>query len=787
MKKHTTTVGPTSLGWVRSLLTFRHGNPVARLLSTIAAFAIALLLVAGTAPAYAEDGDAAPAETSVAEPAADDTAEAPADDTEAPAPESTGGDQATETDTSGDAKNAEEPAASGDAADSSAPAKKATISSALATLADVDPAAAPSDPDWIWQGSAPTLEDGEKDDTAYGGGSSEDTNPSTWSQAGADTPKADLLKYYFNVDTSGDIIVSFGFTRASINGDTAFAAEFNQLENSSNTPPRPVRSVGDLLLKFHVDSGNATLEFVHAYVWTDEDDFAAHVLAYPGFTCEERYGSGFGWCEIPRTSGTFDTRIADDGYTAEAQVNLTDLFPTEGCSPIFHSVNLRGESSAENWTNSLQDYLPLPGAEVASTCASLVIKKFREGTTTLLTGAHFDVYEGPDTTGTKIYSDVADGDAEDADSEVGQITLMDLDPGTYTVVEIAPPGSDTPDPNDDYFIADPPGDTITLTVGESATATFNFYDVKKWQPLDITKSAAGTFGARYLWDIEKQIAPTATGPWSDGTTPSAPLVKTTSGLDQSLYYRVVVTENGIDATNYVVTGTIDVDNPNDEAVDATISESLDGCVIDSEDDSISRTVPAGGATYGYTCDLGDNLEVVPDSNTATVTWDISTYPQDEADIGDAGDYTDSDTASNIVWTETSTDQTITVTDDHFDFEPDWVITWGDDSSAEDGDGVGVYASDVYSVNAGPVAAGACSAVITNTATITGDAEAVLGSTSESGQVCVPAIIPPLPPEVIPPTLPNTGGPNAMILAAGVALLLGGSGLVIGDRRRRRRS
>jgi uncharacterized repeat protein (TIGR01451 family)/LPXTG-motif cell wall-anchored protein len=44
-----------------------------------------------------------------------------------------------------------------------------------------------------------------------------------------------------------------------------------------------------------------------------------------------------------------------------------------------------------------------------------------------------------------------------------------------------------------------------------------------------------------------------------------------------------------------------------------------------------------------------------------------------------------------------------------------------------------------------------------------------------------------PPQVTPPTLPNTGGPDSWILAAGMALLLGGSMLVAGDRRRRRRS
>jgi len=128
----------------------------------------------------------------------------------------------------------------------------------------------------------------------------------------------------------------------------------------------------------------------------------------------------------------------------------------------------------------------------------------------------------------------------------------------------------------------------------------------------------------------------------------------------------------------------------------------------------------------------------------------------------------------------SIDKTITVTDDHFTFDPPWVITFGDEAD-------GTYESAVYSI-ANTVAAGSCSGVVTNTATITGDDEQTLADDSESGHVCVPAVIPPAPPEVEPPSaLPNTGGPDLMVLAAGVALLLGGAALVLGDRRRRHRS
>jgi hypothetical protein len=441
-----TSAGSTGFSWVRSLLAFRHRNPVARFVSTLLAFAMATLLVVGSGAAYGDESAPTDPTTASADPTSTDpTADPGSGSTTDSTTVAASTDPATTDPAPTDAAPAETSTAPDTSASSTTQPRSFSSTTSTKSLTKVSPLAAtpPAVPDWIWQGSAPTLDDGQKDGTAYGQGSSEDTNPSTWSQASADTPKADLLKYYFNVDNTSDLIVSFGFTRASTNGDTAFAAEFNQKQNSSNTPPRPVRTPGDVLLKFHVDSGNATLEFVHAFVWKAVGDFAAHEQQYPQFggdACEERYGSGFGWCEIPRTGGAFDTRVTDDGFTAEAQVNLTDLFGGSGCTALFRAVNLRGESSAENWTNSLQDYLPLPNASVPSTCATLVINKYRLGTSTKLAGAHFDVYAGSTATGTPVLSDVYDGKTNvDTDDVVGQITLTGLEPGTYTIKETSGP------------------------------------------------------------------------------------------------------------------------------------------------------------------------------------------------------------------------------------------------------------------------------------------------------------------------------------------------------------
>jgi len=270
------------------------------------------------------------------------------------------------------------------------------------------------------------------------------------------------------------------------------------------------------------------------------------------------------------------------------------------------------------------------------------------------------------------------------------------------------------------------------------------------------------------------------------------------GGDTQLYYRVVVSQLGIDTFDYQVEGDITVGNPNGAAVHATISESLTGCVVtaieglDVPDAALPLTtdVPIDGSTYHYVCDLGDDT-VAAGTNTATVTWDRSDYPQSVDDINATGNFTD-DASAPFDFDDppvVENDKTVVVSDDHFNFVPAWVISWGDEVD-------GVYESAVYSTDTA-TATGTCSAVITNTATVSAvqiviglvaAPPPVLAQNSESGQACVRAVVvsPPRP-EPHPNVLPNTGGPQAGVFAVGLALLLGGGTLVLVDQRRRRRS
>jgi LPXTG-motif cell wall-anchored protein len=206
-------------------------------------------------------------------------------------------------------------------------------------------------------------------------------------------------------------------------------------------------------------------------------------------------------------------------------------------------------------------------------------------------------------------------------------------------------------------------------------------------------------------------------------------------------------------------------------------------------ESLASPIPAGGSrTFHYNC----TFSAQPDYDgtvDAAVTWDAAAantpHGVPVAPVTTA--------VAEADWNVTEVDSTVTVHDDQ---------ATGQDIVIATLDWATVYAMDQhrrvihYTVSlTGLPAAGSCNTKV-NTVWIVGhdlvhlDADENSANNMATVQVCTPAIVvlPPKPPQQPHPhVLPNTGGPNAWVFAAGLALLLSGGALVLADQRRKRRS
>jgi len=721
MSKHRSTTGPTGLSRIRSLVTFRHQNPTARVVSTLAAASMAALLVVSTGMANANGATASPSTATKL------TSSAKVSPNAAPV-------------------------------DITVPCGDSDANLLVGGFEiDGDLCVNHSGEDWdnapFATDAADYTVDGFDDSTTFTNGDSENNDPSTWHINGP-TPngKSDIgTAYAYSKVSGGDVFGFFAFTNTSTAGGTQqYDVEYNQNEAKANANGAtvPVREPGDLLFRFS-STGNDPLTFTDAKIYTLQSSGDWDGSKCFGITSSSPAG---GWCTLTIPPNSYKADSSDDGLFQEGSIKISAFFAAGTCSGVFGTTQIRSVTGNSFATSALKDYVFPLDVTTPSSCGTLKLEKTDAQTDAFAGGGVYQIdgdprpgansadtlciYDGPNADLAGLQADhpelatecddlIADGSAD------GKVDVGEVEAGTYTVTEIVPPPGYLLNPEPD------PGNSQEVTVGEAgsenANQTVSFANYQKWSPLDIHKTADGSHGATYHWLINKLIAPTADGPWSAPTSSGSPLVKNVAeGDDTSLYYKVVVTENGVDTSHYVVQGTITVENanadtlPNDGAIHATISESLTGCTIDGDASPITRDVPSGGATYGYTCDLG-NGPVAPGTNTATVTWDKSDYPQSTADIGAAGNNSDQGTDGYTFAEDNPVNKTITVEDPYFGGGSLMSVTYGVGGPSHE--------SDVYSYDPDPTP-GTCSATIQNTATLYGDEHTGLGSDSEYGKVCV---------------------------------------------------
>ena len=182
--------------------------------------------------------------------------------------------------------------------------------------------------------------------------------------------------------------------------------------------------------------------------------------------------------------------------------------------------------------------------------------------------------------------------------------------------------------------------------------------------LTVTKTAQATYTRTFTWGITTSVDPTTRN--------------VAAGDPASFAYAVAVTHDAGTDSDWKVTGTIKVTNPNPTEITLTgVTDAIPGasCSITSGDPH--ATVPASGSvTLDYTCTFTSNPG--PGTNTATVTWNATAASTPHGSASGTASYefgaptttvdgsaTITDTLSGTLGTVTASDPNpTTLTDNH---------------------------------------------------------------------------------------------------------------------------
>jgi len=157
------------------------------------------------------------------------------------------------------------------------------------------------------------------------------------------------------------------------------------------------------------------------------------------------------------------------------------------------------------------------------------------------------------------------------------------------------------------------GTGFTLDVKQSGVVTCTVINLEKAADLSVKASAKASFDRTYDWQVEKK---------ADTTKVEAPI-----GSTATVPYTVTVTPSAAQDSNFRITGTATVTNPNaTQATGATITAEFPGatCTVTN---GTGVTVPANGtASRDYSCDLPSGSASTSGNVTVTATWDTGDLP-----------------------------------------------------------------------------------------------------------------------------------------------------------------
>jgi hypothetical protein len=227
--------------------------------------------------------------------------------------------------------------------------------------------------------------------------------------------------------------------------------------------------------------------------------------------------------------------------------------------------------------------------------------------------------------------------------------------------------------------------------------------------LVVTKTANPKFARDYDWTIEKSV---------DGASSQT----VPQGMPASFEYDVVVTPSAPKDGKFVVSGVITVQNPNETTISGvTLTDTLPGGTCTVNKPAGLLTIPKGTSTFAYSCELPGATATTKGTNTATATWDASTYYGTDGSATGTKSFDFAD-AQKVV-----TDQTATVTDTQIDLDDE--VPGGAVVEAGDGPRTFTYTKEFDGVP------GACK-TYDNTAKVVEHDSYDSDSDTETVEVCV---------------------------------------------------
>ncbi|AQP45080.1 hypothetical protein RPIT_10000 [Tessaracoccus flavus] len=479
--------------------------------------------------------------------------------------------------------------------------------------------------------------DGFNDTTQIGG---KENEPGTWYQEGPNASgKADIGRVwsYSNI-TGGDQYLHMALDRAAGTGSVAYVIELNQSPEMDGLVP--VRTIGDLRLNVE-QGGNRAFELLSVSRW----DGTAWVDYTPPA------GSVYGESNPDEVTGP-GGEIFEPRTFLESSFNLTQLgVPTTCDATSFSQANIRTRTS-QSLSSEIEDWVRAP-INVPSRCALIEIHKTDEAANALV-GATFTVTPNPVTgAGTLTVTDGGTGDRDGVAN--GTIELRtDFFGILYTVTEIAAPLG--------YLLPADRSQTFTAQPFESYELTFE--DPKIWMAPTISKTVTATYGAEYVWSVDKLV---------NGEDDISVVIA--EGESYTADYEVIATLVERRTSNYVLEGEISLTNPNAAAMVVTLTDQLVGgadCTIDAVDADpatagLQVSLPAGDSTYDYTCyDAATAPTALSGTNQATYSFSNARYPSLQAHVDSpatAGTTSDSATADYAFTESQSINKTVTVVDD----------------------------------------------------------------------------------------------------------------------------